>query len=72
MPEARFHLHLSTEQYHQYYCGEANQVQVVDQYNRRIQFPAGMLRKHVSRDGVHGEFILTYDNSNRLISLERV
>ncbi|HED17873.1 MAG TPA: DUF2835 family protein [Gammaproteobacteria bacterium] len=72
MPESRFHLHLSTEQYQQYYCGEVNQVQVIDQHNHRIQFPAGMLRQHVSHDGVHGEFILKYDKDNRLISLERV
>jgi len=72
MPESRFHLHLSTEQYQQFYSGEVSQVQVVDQHYRRIQFPAGMLRKHVSRDGVHGEFILKYDKDNRLISLEQV
>jgi len=72
MPESRFYLHLSTEQYQQYYCGEVSQVQIVDQHNQRIQFPAGMLRKHVNHDGVHGQFILKYDQNNRLVSLERV
>lgn len=72
MPESRFQLHLSTEQCQQYYCGEVSQVQVVDDHNRRIQFPAAMLRKHVSHDGVDGEFILKYDQDNRLVSLERV
>ena len=72
MPESRFQLQLSTEQCQQYYCGEVSQVQVVDDHNRRIQFPAAMLRKHVSHDGVHGEFILKYDQDNRLVSLERV
>lgn len=72
MPESRFHLHLSAEQYQQYYIGGVSQVQVVDEQNRRIRFPAAMLREHVSHDGVHGEFILKYDKSNRLVSLTRL
>jgi len=72
MPESRFYLHLSAEQCQQYYCGEVSQVQVLDEHDRRIQFPAAMLRKHVNRDGIHGEFILKYDSNNRLVSLTQV
>ncbi len=72
MPDSRFHLHLNKDQYRQYYRGEITQVQVVDDQHRTIRFPAAMLREHVGHDGVHGEFILEYDQNNRFISLKRV
>ena len=70
--EVRFHLHLSTEEYLSYYQGKAKYVMATTQGGIRVQFSAHLLRTFVGHDGVHGEFVLRYDQDHKFVGLERV
>lgn len=39
---------------------------------RRVQIPAHHFRRYVTHDGVHGEFEMLLDASQRIIALRRV
>lgn len=72
MNQIRFYLNLSAEKYLSYYQGVARAVSVVSVDGRRVRFPAEHLRPYVGRDGVHGEFVLRFDDNNKFIGLERI
>jgi hypothetical protein len=72
MPEFRFRLAISAEKYLAYYEGAAQAVVVTLASGQNLQFPAESLRSFVTRDGVHGEFILRVDANYKLQTLERV
>ena len=71
MTEFEFNLHLSVEEYLQYYEGMANSIQVRSSCGKTIQFPAEKMRKFVLKDGVHGTFVIQLDNKNKFISIRR-
>jgi Protein of unknown function (DUF2835) len=70
--EARFHLHISAEDYLSYYQGAAKYVMVTTHGGSSIQFSAHLLRPFVGHDGVHGEFVLRYDQGHKFVGLEKV
>lgn len=72
MREYRFHLAISAEQYLAYYEGVARAVVVTLANGQRLQFPAERLRPFVSREGVHGEFVMRVDGQNRMLGFERI
>lgn len=72
MTEYRFRLAIPAEKYLAYYEGAAQQVVVKLANGQTLQFPADSLRPFVSREGVHGEFVLRVDANNKLQALERV
>jgi len=69
--QARFAIRISAEDYLNYYRGAAKQVIVKAHDGRRVQFPAGWLQPFVSRDGIQGVFVLSFDANNKLIGLEK-
>lgn len=72
MREYRFRLAISAEEYLAYYQGAANQVVTSLANGQKLQFPADNLRSFVTREGVHGVFVLRVDANNKLQSIERV
>lgn len=70
--EVRFYLHIPADVYLSYYQGRARDVLVTTDEGLKVQFPAGLLRPYVSRDGVRGAFRLRYDERRRLVGLDRV
>ena len=56
----------------EYYRGNVQSVSVTSREGFRIRFPVAALRPYVTRDGVHGEFILICDDHYRLFNLEKV
>lgn len=72
MSQYRFHLRISPEQYEDYYRGVALDVVVRCHTGQTVQFPAGLLRRFVTLDGIRGEFVLSCDGNNRCTGLERV
>lgn len=72
MSEYRFRLAISAEDYLAYYQGAVRQVVVTLANGQRLQFPADSLRPFVTREGVHGEFVLRVNAQNKLQGLERV
>ena len=68
----RFRLSLSASEYLAYYQGAARDVVVRSHEGPVVQFPADALRRFVTRDGVHGEFVLRVDARNKLQGIDRV
>ena len=71
MNRYEFELRLSSEKFLDFYRGRARNVSVQCSTGQTVQFPANLLRKFVSPEGVHGRFVLTCDANNKLIGLER-
>jgi hypothetical protein len=67
-----FRLSLTRDEVLRYYEGSARAVQARSTDGRSVQFPAAVLRRHVTPDGVHGTFRMMLDARNRLVSFERV
>ena len=72
MTKFEFTLHLSADEYLQYYEGIAKSIQVQSRCGKTIQFPADKMREHVLSDGIHGTFVMTLDNSNKFVSVIKI
>ncbi len=71
MRTLRFRLSLSAERFQTYYLGRVREIQVTTVDGLRVRFPAEVLRPFVSRDGIHGEFLLQYGEDNRFQGIRR-
>ena len=72
MTEYEFTLHLSAEEYLQYYEGIARSIQVRSRCGKIIQFPADKMREFVLKDGIHGSFVIKLNENNKLLSIRRI
>ena len=68
----RFNIYISYDDYLAYYQGAVKRVSVKAHDGRRIEFPAGMLQRHLTRDGIRGHFELEFDSNHKLIELRRI
>jgi len=68
----RFRLAISAEEYLAYYQGSAQVVVARSDDNKTIRFPASAIRKFVTRDGVFGSFEISFDENNKLISIQSI
>lgn len=64
-----FSIHLTDAEYQDYYRGVARNIIIMSHQGVRVQFPASALRAYVTREGVHGDFVITMDSANKLVSL---
>lgn len=72
LTEIRFRLSLSAESYLEYYRGHARDVVTTSVDGRTLRFPAQLLQRFVTRDGVHGTFLLRYHDNGRFHSIQRL
>ncbi len=72
MKRYEFHLRISPEQYLDYYRGKIRHVIVRSTEGQTVQFPASLLQRFVSQDGIHGHFALTCDDNHKCVDLSRV
>ena len=72
MPRFEFQLHVSPEQYLDYYRGVAREVIVRCSTGQTVQFPASLLQRFVAKEGIHGAFVLTCDEQHKGAKLERL
>jgi hypothetical protein len=72
MHRYEFHLRISSEQYLDYYRGTVRQVVVRCTSGQTVQFPASLLQRFVTPDGIHGEFVLTCDEHHKHTSLKEL
>jgi hypothetical protein len=72
MNRYEFDLHITADQYLDYYRGTARYVVVRCTTGQRVQFPASLLQQFVTQDGIRGHFVLTCDEHNRNSRLERL
>lgn len=72
MTRHEFFLHVSPDDYLAYYRGEAQHVMVRCLSGLKVQFPASLLQRFVTPEGIHGRFVLTTDEANKCVGLQRV
>ena len=68
----KFTLNISQDVLLSYYEGAARYVVVTAMDGRTIQFPANILRRFVSGDGVRGIFEMEFDENNKFVDLRRI
>lgn len=66
-----FSIQLSETEYQEYYRGVARSIVVMTHQGVRIQFPASALRSYITRQGIHGDFVIIMDSRNKLVSIKR-
>jgi hypothetical protein len=72
MNRYEFQLHISPEAYLDYYRGTIRQVLVRCASGQTVQFPAALLQRFVTPEGIHGAFVLTCDEQHKGASLQRL
>lgn len=72
MQKFYFSLHISSEEYLKLYQGVAKNVSAFAHDGRRVSFPATILRQFVTAAGVSGSFVVTADENNKFLSVERL
>jgi len=72
MKEYRLRFAISVHEMLTYYSGHARYAVATTVDGVRIRLPAYLLRPHMTRTGINGEFLLRCDERNRFISLEKL
>lgn len=72
MQRYEFQLRLDAEKFLAYYRDPSKQVFVRCRNGQNIQFPASLLRKFVTPEGIHGSFVLTCDDNHKGAVLQRL
>lgn len=65
-------LAISADEYLRFYQGSAKLVSAIAIDGRRVQFPANILQKMVTREGIYGRFIIEFDQSGRFQKIQRL
>ena len=71
MSQYAFVLRISPEQYLDYYRGAVRQVLVRTRTGQTLQFPASLLQRFVTPEGIHGDFVLVCDDQHKCVELRR-
>ena len=72
MPRVVFDIRISPEEFQRLYAGSAKTVACRSEDGRRVRFPASILRRFVTREGVKGRFSVEFSDDNRFVSIERL
>lgn len=65
-------LHISAAEYLKYYDGGASTVLATAGNGLRVEFPARILRPFVGHDGVHGEFVIEFDERHKFVAIKKL
>ncbi|WP_083481452.1 DUF2835 domain-containing protein [Agarivorans gilvus] len=72
MKQYYFNLHISYQEFERVYRGTARSVLAVDNQGRRIQIPALRFLPFLTSVGISGRFVLSTDNNNKFLSLQKI
>lgn len=72
MKQFEFQLGITAQQYQNYYLGAINTVIALDSSGATIQFPAALLQRFVTANGVHGRFVLRCDDDYKNSQLTKI
>lgn len=63
---------ISPEEWIKLYQGTATDVHTTARDGRSVRFPARILSRYYLRDGISGSFRITFDDSGKFSSVERL
>ena len=72
MTRYTFSLQLSADEYQSFYRGTAHNIIVMSHQGVSLQFPASAVRSFITINGIHGDFLITMDDDNKLLSVEKI
>lgn len=64
-------LNISAREYLLLYKGVARNVSALATDGRRVRFPASILQRFVTREGIYGLFVITFDQQGRFKAIEK-
>ncbi len=65
-------IRITAEEYLKSYSGVARTVFTRSRDGRSIRFPANILRPFVTRDGIDGSFVITFDENQKFQDIRRL
>lgn len=65
-------IHLSYEKYLLYYEGQINQVIATSEDGKKIAFPANVLKKFITHQGIQGNFKFVFNQSGKILSVNKI
>ena len=65
-------LAITADEYLRLYEGSARDVLALARDGRRVRFPAHILRRFVTRDGIYGSFRIEFNADNSFRSVEKI
>lgn len=65
-------IYISPEDYQLYYSGQIKIVSATTIEGLTVHFPAGILQRVVTHEGVKGRFAITFTADNKFHSIERL
>ncbi|MDP1579162.1 MAG: DUF2835 family protein [Candidatus Didemnitutus sp.] len=72
MPRYEFELSIPPHEFVRYYRGTTRHVLARTFEGLTVQFPANLLVKFVTMDGIDGNFVLITDDHNKVVELQRL
>jgi hypothetical protein len=72
MARTTFSLNISAKDYLRYYQGSATWIRIVADNGQTLKLPASNFRKFLSHTGIHGRFIIEFDENFKLVSLTKM
>jgi hypothetical protein len=68
----RFRIDMTTRECREFYQGLFSAIQVTTHTGQTLSLPAHHIRPFIETKGVHGQFELTIDGSNKFVSLHKI
>lgn len=65
-------LSIDRSEYLKYYSGAASEVITRSLDGRTVRFPANILRPFVTHDGIHGRFVLRYNQQHKFVDIKKL
>lgn len=72
MREVTINLAISVQDYLAHYQGAAREVVALSSDGRNIRFPCSILQPFVSHGGIHGRFVISFDESNKFQGIRKI
>ena len=63
---------LPADRYEALYTGVVKDVQAVSREGVRVRFPGMILQKFLQHDGVHGTFVIEFDDANKFRAITKI
>lgn len=63
---------ISANEYLRYYSGSASTVFATSVDGLKVRFPASVLQKVVTHDGIDGRFAITFSDAGKFEKIERI
>jgi hypothetical protein len=72
MKKLTLDISLPADRYEALYTGSVKDVQVISREGVRVRFPGMILQKFLKHDGVHGTFVIEFDDANKFRAITKI